>query len=147
MLYRPTLVLICLSTFLLNGCYNTYRVNLDEMQKISESNDVTYRQITTKDGLQVSVTENSRVGVLVQNGEGADPRQVSISPFNFSISDLQLVAPDEDQLLPRQAIESGYVELIDPLRTTLLITGGIAAIAAAGLVIVISAPEQKQFGQ
>ena len=48
MLYRPTLALICLSTFLLNGCYNTYRVNLDEMQKISESNDVTYRQITTK---------------------------------------------------------------------------------------------------
>ena len=147
MLYRLLTISLCLPSLLLSGCYNTYRVNLDEMQKIAESNDVTYREISTEGGQTVSVTENSRVGVLIKGAEGESLTPVSISPFNFSISDFQLVAPDEDQLLSRQVIESGYVELIDPLRTTLLITGGVLALAGVGLAIIVSAPEQKGFGE
>ena len=147
MLYRLLTISLCLPSLLLSGCYNTYRVSLDEMKKIAESNDVTYREISTEGGQTVSVTENSRVGVLLKGSEGESLTPVSISPFNFSISDFQLVAPDEDQLLSRQVIESGYVELIDPLRTTLLITGGVLALAGVGLAIIVSAPEQKGFGE
>ena len=118
------------------GCYNTYTVSMDEMKNIQESDGATFKSIKLSDDSEVTVTENSRIGVVDVDG-GYHP----ISPFNFTISDLQLVAPDEDLLLSRKQIDHANIKLIDPTMTTVLVGGTVTALIAAVLVVVLT-PDQ-----
>jgi len=117
------------------GCYNTYTVSMDEMKNIQESDGATFKSIKLSDDSEVTVTENSRIGVVDVDG-GYHP----ISPFNFTISELQLVAPDEDLLLARKQIDHANIKLVDPTMTTVLV-GSTVAILLGSVIAVFLAPD------
>lgn len=124
------------------GCYNTYNVKLEELAKAQEGGSDNAIELLTDGGEKVVVSENSKIGVTGKNGE-----YYSVSPFNFTLTRAQLVAPDEDLLLTRDAIDTGNVKLVSGTKTTLLVAAGVAVLAGVGIFIAVSAPEKKGFGQ
>jgi hypothetical protein len=133
---RPLSALVSLIAAMQLGCYNTYTVSMDELKKVQESDGAAFKSIETESGLQVTITENSRVGVKTVDGV-----YHPISPFNFTLSELQLVAPDEDLLLARPQIEEANIKLIDPTTTTALV-GGVAVALIGGLVAIMLNPSK-----
>ena len=133
---RPLPILMSLMTLFQVGCYNTYTVSMDELKTIQESDGATFKTIKIGEEKEVTVTENSRIGIVDMEGD-----YYPISPFNFTISDLQLVAPDEDLLLSRKQIDHANIKLIDPTMTTVLVGGTVTALIAAVLVVVLT-PDQ-----
>jgi hypothetical protein len=69
-----------------------------------------------------------------------------VSPFNFTLTAGQLVAPDEDKILAREQIETGNVKQISRVKTSLIVTAGVLAAAGLGVFVVLTAPEKKGFG-
>lgn len=124
------------------GCYNTYNVTLDELGKAAEGGRDAAVTINTEGGEEVVVTENSRIGVTDSDGI-----YHPVSPFNFTITPGQLVAPDEDLLLARSEISSGNVKVISGTKTTLLVSAAVIAVLGVGLTVALTAPDRKQFGE
>lgn len=124
------------------GCYNTYNVTLDELGKAQEGGTNAAVKVETESGEDVVITENSRIGVTDKSGTY---RQ--ISPFNFTLTPGQLVAPDEDLLIARSDIESGNVKVISGTKTTLVVAAGFLAVLGAGLAVALTAEPRKEFGE
>lgn len=118
------------------GCYNTYSVSMDEFRKIQEADGASFKKIQTEDGLEITVTENSRVGVTDVNGQ-----YYSVSPFNFTLNNMQLVAPDDDILMPTKAIEQTNIKLVNPTDTALLIGGVALALVGTALGVILATPD------
>ena len=132
-----TVTLFFLSTV---GCYNTYRVERDEFAKLQrkpdDSNIVT---ITDVEKQQVAVEENTALYVRSVGG-----RRYPVTPFNFRISQTQLVASDRDTLLAVSGIDTYEVDHLSTWKTVLLASGG-AAIAAGVILAIIFTSGQKTF--
>lgn len=124
------------------GCYNTYRVTLDELGKAQEGGSASAVKVTTEAGEEVIVTENTKIGVTETGGTYR-----SISPFNFTLTRGQLVAPDEDLLLSRDGIATGNVKVVSGTKTALLVAGGLAFIVGGALFITLTAEDEKGFGE
>ncbi|MBU0553289.1 hypothetical protein KKF91_20435 [Myxococcota bacterium] len=128
------------------GCYNTFNVSLDELGKAQEGGRSAVVTITpddcATDECKVQITEDAKIGVTDKGGV-----YHPVSPFNFTLTRNQLVAPDEDLLLNRGEIETGNVKVVSGTRTTLLVTSGFAAVLGAALYVVFTAPEPREFGQ
>lgn len=124
------------------GCYNTYNVTLEELAKATEGGVNNAVKMDTAQGEPVVVSENTKIGVTDKNGV-----YHAVSPFNFTLSSRQLVAPDEDLLLGVDEIETGNVKLVSGTKTALLVGLGVLVLGAAGTAIVVTAPEKKGFGQ
>lgn len=136
MIKQALSTLMILTMVFQTGCYNTYTVKMDEFRKIQESDEDSFKNIKTEDGQEITITENSRVGVTDING-----RYYPISPFNFTLNQRQLVAPDDDLLLSTRQIKNTNVKLINPTNTTLLIVGSALALAGAAIGIILATPE------
>jgi hypothetical protein len=139
---RRFLALLLVLTLCQFGCYNTYRVALPELSKAQEGGQTAAVQLETASKEKVAVSKNTKIGVIDTDGK-LNP----ISPFNFTLSKNQLIAPDEDLLVPRSAIESGYVKQISTGKTLLVVLTGLGAIVGGGLYIMLTAEEKKSFGQ
>lgn len=124
------------------GCYNTYRVTLDELGKAQEGGSTSAVKVATEAGEAVVVTENTKLGVTDNSGTYR-----SISPFNFTLTRGQLVAPDEDLLLSRDNIATGNVKVVSGTKTALLVAGGLAVIVGGALFVTLTAEEEKGFGE
>jgi hypothetical protein len=124
------------------GCYNTYNITLDELGKAQEGGDSNAIKVKTEEGEEVVVTENTKLGVTDSGGT-----YHAVSPFNFTLTRGQLVAPDEDLLLGRDQIETGNVKVVSGTKTALLVAGGVAAIVAGALFITLTAEDRKEFGE
>ena len=133
---RPLPIPMILTLIFQTGCYNTYSVSMDEFKKIQEADGAEFKLIKTEDGQEITITENSRVGVSDING-----RYYPISPFNFTINNTQLVAPDEDLLLQTKAIEDTNVKLVDPTNTALLIGSVAVVLIGAAVGVSLATPE------
>ena len=112
------------------ACYNSYRITPDELGKLQSGNTAESVTVTTEKG-DVKVGATTPITVLTAGGE-----ERSVSPFNFIISDTQLVAPDYDLLVPRDQVEGAKVLEFAKGKTALLIAGSI--LAAAGSFAAIS---------
>jgi hypothetical protein len=98
--------------------------------------------VTTGSGEKVVVSENSKIGVTDKSGT-----YHAVSPFNFTLTRAQLVAPDEDLLLTRDEIDTGNVKLVSGTKTALLVAAGVAVLAGVGIFVAVTAPEKEGFGQ
>ena len=127
---------LCLISFFQVGCYNTYTISLDELRQVQESDGASFKALKTEDGRTITVTENSRLGIVDANNQ-----YIAISPFNFTISDIQLVAPDEDRIIPNSQIKSATIKQINPTNTTILVAGTLAILVGAAVGVILSAPE------
>lgn len=124
------------------GCYNTYNVTLDELAKAQEGGRAGTVKITTEGGEEVVVTRNTKLGITNTGGE-----YQSISPFNFTLTAGQLVAPDEDLLIGRDAIETGNVKVVSGTKTGLIIAAGLVVVVGGALTVLLTADEEKGFGE
>lgn len=124
------------------GCYNTYNVSLDEMAKAQEGGSSAAVSIDTEAGEKIVISENTKLGVTTVDGT-----YHAVSPFNFTLTKAQLVAPDEDLLLSRGEIETGNVRQVSSGKTTMLVVGGVVALLGAALVIGLTAEDRKEFGE
>lgn len=122
------------------GCYNTYNISLEELGKAQEGGSANAVTVTTSETEQIVVTENSKIGVTDKDGT-----YHAISPFNFTMTPNQLVAPDEGEILTRDQIETGNVKQISGTKTALLVAAGVLAAAGLGVYVVLSAPKDKGF--
>lgn len=122
------------------GCYNTYNITLDELAKVQEGGTNNAVTVKTSEAEEIVVTENSKIGVTAKNGT-----YYPISPFNFTMTPNQLVAPDEGEILARDQIETGNVKQISGMKTTLLVVAGFAAAVGLGVYVVVTAPKDQGF--
>ena len=136
MITKPLSILMILLLTLQTGCYNTYTVKMDEFRKIQESDEDSFKTIKTDDGQEITITENSRIGVTDISGT-----YYPISPFNFTLNQRQLVAPDDDLLISTKQIKNTNVKLINPTNTTLLIVGAAVALVGAAIGITVATPK------
>ncbi len=124
------------------ACYNTYNVALEELALAQEGGESSTVTMKTQEGEAVIVTENTKLGVAdLQN------KYYSISPFNFTLTSAQLVAPDEDLLLARESIQTGKVKQVSGLRTGLLVAAGVILAGGATVFLTVTADEKKAFGE
>ena len=123
------------------GCYNTYNVALDELAKAQEGGRNAAVKVKTEDGQNIVVTENTKIGVTDKSGV-----YHPVSPFNFTMSQNQLIAPDEDFLISKGEIASGNVKLVSGTKTALVVLSGFAAVIGGALYVTLTAEEEKGFG-
>ena len=124
------------------GCYNTYNVTLEELAKAQEGGSAGTVKITTEEGEEVVVTQNTKLGITNTGGQ-----YQSISPFNFTLTAGQLVAPDEDLLIGRDAIQTGNVKVVSGTKTGLMIAAGLAVVVGGALTVILTAEDEKGFGE
>lgn len=118
------------------GCYNTYlvpRSELATLQEVPESGQATVRDTQ---GNEVVVKDDTRLFVRSTGG-----KRYPITPFNFRLSESQLVASDRDYILDVNGLrEQAEVDQLSKWKTGLWIAGGVAVFATiVGLIAWASA--------
>ncbi len=90
------------------------------------------------------VKVNTASPLRVVTTEGQNFR---VTPFNFAVTDTQLVSPDYDLLLPIDNVEGAEVETFSGMKTGLMIGGGVVAAVATFVLIALNAEDDRGFGQ
>jgi hypothetical protein len=119
------------------GCYNTYNLTLDELGKAQEGGTNAAVKVKTDSGQEIVVTENSKIGVTTKGGA-----YFGISPFNFTMTRGQIIAPDEDLLLAKQNIATGNVKQVSGAKTALVVLTGLSLVVAGSLYVYLTAEEE-----
>ena len=138
---RKMLAIMLAVMFCQYGCYNTYNVPIKELAKAQEGGEASVVEVKAASGETIAVSKNTKIGVQDKSGS-----LVPISPFNFTLGPTQLIAPDEDLLISRNAIQNGYVKQVSTGKTVLLVVLGLGAIIGGGLFVALTAEEEKAFG-
>lgn len=128
MLYRCTAFITLAAFFLFSGCYNTYSLQQEEFSKLQRADESGNSKVSSKAGKELTVTRDSSLFVRSEGG-----RRYPITPFNFKVTNSQLVAPDRDHILMLDQVKSYEVDVPSTNKTIALIAGG--ALAATGLVV------------
>jgi len=118
------------------GCYNTYlipRSELATLQEVPESGQAT---VSDAKGQQITVKDDTRLYVRSTGG-----KRYPITPFNFRLSESQLVASDRDYILDVNGLrETAEVDQLSKWKTGLWIAGGVAVFGViVGLIAWASA--------
>ncbi len=123
-----------------SGCYSRHTITTDELEKL-ESGQIAERvEVEADDGV-VTVRATTPIQVLTADGGH------NISPFNFSLSDTQLVAPDYDLLLPRDAVEGARVSEFAKGKTIGLIVGAVLIAGGGFAAVSILAGSDRGLGE
>lgn len=114
-----------------SACYNTHTISKTELAKLSSGQEQFKVTVVDNDGEEFDIS--AETPLEVQTTDGSSYR---ITPFNFLMSDTQLVAPDYDLLLPANAVsETNAAEVRDfSYGKTFGLIGGIAVAVAGGFV-------------
>lgn len=119
--------------FMVLGCYSTYQVPREEFAKLQTSDSPTPLEVLQSDeGEGVEVDRDT--GIYVRSVGG---RRYQVTPYNFKMTQSQLVASDRDTLLRLNEIDTYEVDHLSVGWTATLVAVGAAA--AAGLIVAIIA--------
>jgi hypothetical protein len=112
------------------ACYNTYTISKDEIDRLESGQESVSVNVKSLDGEEVEISPETPLEV--RTTDGATYR---ITPFNFLLSETQLVSPDYDLLLPASAVTDAQVRQISLGKTlglvgafVLAVGGGFAAV-------------------
>ena len=123
-----------------NGCYNTYVLEKDEFGRLQRAPDNSRNvTVTDKAGKKVAVSDGTSVYVRSTGG-----RRYQVTPFNFKMTESQLVASDRDTLLAVDGIDAYEVDHLSTWKTVLLASLGAGATAAVIFAIIFTSG-QKTF--
>lgn len=131
---RRFIALVVLVAFGQIACYNTYYIPRAELKKLQQSESHVQ---TVKDlkGRSVVVKDTTRLFVRSRGG-----KRYQLTPFNFKLTERQLVASDRDYILDVQEIErNAEIDMISTWKTAVWIGLGAAALAGLIFVTVLSA--------
>lgn len=128
MLYRCTAFVTLAAFFIFSGCYNTYSLQKEEFSKLQRADESGNSTVQSSSGKELVVTRDSSLFLRSQGG-----RRYPITPFNFKVTNSQVVAPDRDHILMIDQVRSYEVDVPSANKTIALIAG--AAAVATGLVV------------
>ena len=115
--------------FLSAACYNTYYISREQLKELQMAEKGDREVVKSVDGEEVVVEADTRLAVRSEGG-----RKYPITPFNFTVTQTQLVASDRDTLLALSELrDEAEVQHLSTWKTVGLISLGVAA--AAGLVV------------
>ncbi len=135
------LVLVALFAFMtIQGCYSGYAIKKDELAKLQSGVEERKVSLTSVDGEPLTVTEGTGLEVIDQDG-----LTYPLQPFNFKVTATQIVAPEQDLVLPLGFVDRVEVRKLNPMGTVLLITAGAASATAIVVGIVATAGEDTGF--
>ena len=124
------------------GCYNVHTVSLEEFGKAQEGGGTALVSMKTESGQELVVSENSRIGLVTSEG-----KYLPISPFNFTMTSQQIIAPDQDLMLQRSLVQTAQIKEISTEKTTAVVGTALAILVGGILFITLSAEEEKAFGE
>lgn len=110
-----------------SGCFNTYTLTREEFSKLQRPEEIP-RVVESTQGVSVSVVRETPIYVRSVGG-----RRFPVTPFNFKLTQNQLVASDRDLLLMTNELGGYEVDLLSTGKTVGL--GSLAAAVAVGLII------------
>lgn len=110
----------------LAGCFSTYNLEQTEFAKLQRPDEVPLK-VVAKDGTPLVIKRETNLYVRSVGG-----RRYPITPFNFKMTQSQLVASDRDTLLMQGEIDGYEVDLLSTWKTVTLISAGV--LAAGGLI-------------
>lgn len=135
-LFRLTAALLALA-FLQLACYSRYAITTEELGRLDSTHRADSVTITTSNGtMEVDPT----TPLQVTSGQGT----VNLTPFDFTLTDSQLIAPDYNLLVPRRDITGATVGEFRKGRTIGLIVGSVLAAGAAFALVTVLAGEEDQ---
>jgi hypothetical protein len=133
-----SVVLVSFVTSVGSGCYNRYYVPMSELQKLQSSETGTATVQDTKNRT-ITVKETDRLAVRSVGG-----KRYPLTPFNFQITESQLVASDRDYILDLNSLRpQAEVERLNKWQTATLVTLGVLAIGGVLGLAVYSAISSK----
>jgi hypothetical protein len=130
---KKIIALMVIFSFSSLACYNTYYISRDELKKIqsSEETSVTVKSVTNE---SIQVKEDSRLFVRSLGG-----KKYQITPFNFKLTESQVVASDRDYILMLDELkENGEVENVSTWKTAGLITLGLGAVTGLIMAFILT---------
>ncbi|NUN14498.1 MAG: hypothetical protein HUU55_12785 [Myxococcales bacterium] len=132
----------CVAGLVSSGCYSTYYVPKSEFERLqSVANVESSVVVKSDDGEGVEVNRDTSLYVRSNGG-----RRYPVTPFNFKITQSQLVASDRDTLLALNDVASYEVDHLSIGWTATLIA--IGAAAAAGIIVyTVLSTGEKSFGE
>jgi hypothetical protein len=139
---KKLVALLVLLSFASFACYNTYRVGIDTMKQLQTADGGNAKVVESKEGKNIEVTRSTRLFV-----RDVDSKRYMITPYNFKLTNSQLVASDRDYIFMLNSLTGGgdgEVDLLSTPKTVLLIGAGAAAVAGIIVVTVLTAG-QKSF--
>lgn len=130
---RQLIVLfVCLFGLLNAGCYNTYNISKEELGKLQSGQEQSSVQVTSSAGEPVEISAETPLEVEISSGSF-----YRITPFNFLLSDQQLVSPDYDLLLSADAVQGAQVREISYGKTFGLVGGVVGAVVTTFVVLAV----------
>lgn len=140
-IFNSTLLVLPLVVFaLLQGCYSGYAVKSEDLSKIQSGVEDRAAVLATVGGGEVIVTEGTAIQVVDHDG-----LSYKLQPYTFKTTASQLVAPEQDLVLPLGTIDRVEVRKLNALGTVGLFALGVAAGAAIVIGIVATAGEDTGF--
>ncbi|MBN1947257.1 MAG: hypothetical protein JW797_16425 [Bradymonadales bacterium] len=165
--HKRLLATLCVTSLFNLGCFTSYRISLGELEKLQTGYEAERVPVVidhcgegqaTGEPVQVAssetdfetaatgcpvvyVTPTSPISVVTTGG-----RSHRITPFNFVISETQLVSPDYDLLLPRSDLAEAEVDMFSTGKTVALIAGITAVAVGSFLAISLLAPPERGLG-
>ena len=171
------------------GCYNTYRIDKEELRKLESS--VEQREVVevygdcpagsaapaeaskyrVLDGTQWAQAEGEAAPATASDATSTQPaedagragctkvpvstgnslkvvtadEEYRVTPFNFIMSDSQLVSPEYDLLLPLNSVDSAEVKRFSGVKTAATIAGVSLVTIGTFVAIALLAPEDTGF--
>lgn len=123
--------------FVGTGCFNTYELTRDEYIKLQRPDEIP-KVVRAQNGQDVLVGRDTALYVRSLGG-----RRYPVTPFNFKLTQTQLVASDRDTLLMTSELQSYEVDHLSTGKTLGLIAAGLVAVGSLIAVTVASAGEKS----
>lgn len=134
LLLLPTLLLAAA------GCYSGHAIKKADLSKIHSGASEKVVKLKALEGEDLVVAEDTGVEVI-----DVDGLSYRLQPFTFKVTTTQLVAPEQDLVLPLGTIDRVEVRQLNTLGTVALFSAGVVAGAAIVVGIALSAGEDTGF--
>ncbi|NOZ01303.1 MAG: hypothetical protein GXP54_05370 [Deltaproteobacteria bacterium] len=125
---KRAVALLLILSLVAMGCYSTYQIPRTELQKLQSSETGT-AVVKGVDGEDLVVEQDTRLFVRSKGG-----KRYPITPFNFKMTESQLVASDRDYILDMNGLEQdGEVDNLSIWKTALL--GTLGGLVLSGIIV------------
>jgi hypothetical protein len=121
------------------GCYKGYAIKQDELGKVQSGAESRTVKLSSEEGEELEVSDGT--GIQITDRDGLT---YPLQPFGFKLTATQLVAPEQDLVLPIGTIDRIEVRKLNTLGTVGLF--GLGVLAATGIVIGIAATAGEDTG-
>ena len=135
------LALLVVASLTQFACYNTYTIDKSQLEKLeSQVEQKEVVKVDSEGAEPIPVSTANPVTVVTNGGD-----EYRVTPFNFMMSETQLVSPEYDLLLSLKQVEGARVRQFSTWKTTATIVG-VSAVAIGTFVgISILAPDSEGF--